>query len=124
MQERRDNGTKRPPNTKKVLLQTWTDVIDEVKVDHDEIYIGGKSMGGRMSTLIEHDPLVKGIICLGFPFHAPGKDPGDRIVHMATLETPTLIIQGERDSMGTKEQIQTYALSDAIKIGYVIVNGV
>jgi predicted alpha/beta-hydrolase family hydrolase len=82
MQERRKTGKKRPPNTKKVLLQTWTNAINDLKPKHEKIYIGGKSMGGRMATLIEDDTGINGIICLGFPFHAPGKAPGDRIDHL------------------------------------------
>lgn len=119
MVERRETGKKRPPNTKKILLQTWKNVIDDLKQSHDEIYIGGKSMGGRMATLIEHDSSVKGIICLGFPFHALGKEPGERILHLETSTIPTLIIQGERDSMGKREEIKTYRLSDSIKIEFM-----
>ncbi len=119
MAERRENGKKRPPNTKKVLLETWAQVIAEQAKGHDEIYIGGKSMGGRMATLLEEYSVVKGIICLGFPFHAPGKPPKDRIDHLKAFSVPTLILQGERDSMGSKEEIADYVLSPSIHIDYL-----
>ena len=119
MQERRQTGKKRPPNSQKVLLQTWRDVIEEVKKDHQRFYIGGKSMGGRMASLLESDEAVAGLVCLGFPFHAPGREPGTRIDHLQDLATPTLIVQGERDSMGSKEDIQQYELSSAIEIKYL-----
>lgn len=116
MQDRRKTGKKRPPNSKKILIETWEKVIQEVATRHSEIYIGGKSMGGRISTLLSDYTPVKGIICLGFPFHAPGKEPGDRITHLANFNVPTLILQGERDSMGKKEEIQGYSLSPEIQI--------
>jgi predicted alpha/beta-hydrolase family hydrolase len=114
MQERRDSGKKRPPNTKKVLIQTWKEVI-KLNTQH-EIYIGGKSMGGRIASLIADEVQASGLICLGFPFHAPGKDPNDRIEHLAHIKTPSLICQGTRDSMGNKEEVLTYELSDKIEL--------
>jgi predicted alpha/beta-hydrolase family hydrolase len=117
MQERRENGKKRPPNTKKVLLETWHQVLE--LVGEKEVFIGGKSMGGRMASLMADEAQVQGLICLGFPFHAPGKGPKDRIDHLKNLKTPTLICQGTRDSMGTKEDISGYALSKMIQFHWL-----
>lgn len=117
MNERRLNGKKRPPNTKKVLLQTWIDVMNLFK--DKNLYIGGKSMGGRMATLLEDLSMVKGIICLGFPFHAPGKEPKDRIAHLEEFKKKTLILQGTRDTMGNKEEVLEYNLSKKIKIHWL-----
>jgi predicted alpha/beta-hydrolase family hydrolase len=118
MDERRQTGKKRPPNPQKALLETWREVIALYK-DH-EIYIGGKSMGGRMASLIADVEKVKGLICLGFPFHAPGKfdptDPKGRVAHLASIKTKTLILQGERDSMGNAEGVPQYDLSKKVKI--------
>lgn len=113
MNERRSTGKKRPPNPMKVLQQTWKDVLE---ITGKDIYIGGKSMGGRVASLIADELKPKGLICLGFPFHAPGKEPKDRISHLESLKTKTLILQGERDSMGTKEEISSYNLSSKIKV--------
>lgn len=113
MQERRENGKKRPPNTQKVLIETWKEVVNFLK-NEKNIFIGGKSMGARMASLICDEIKPNGLICLGFPFHAPGKEPKDRIEHLKKLKTPTLICQGTRDSMGTKEDVQDYSLSKNI----------
>ena len=118
MQERRDTGKKRPPNTKKVLLQTWNEVVELIRKD-ENVFIGGKSMGGRMASLICDEVKPKGLICLGFPFHAPGKEPKDRIEHLKNLKTPTLICQGTRDSMGSIEDVQNYQLSKKIKFHWL-----
>ncbi|OUR99803.1 alpha/beta hydrolase [Halobacteriovorax marinus] len=114
MNERRVSGKKRPPNTKKVLLETWREVF--ALVGDKNTYIGGKSMGGRMATLIADELKPKGVICLGFPFHAPGKDPKDRIDHLKEIKTKVLILQGTRDSMGTREDVEGYTLSKKIKV--------
>lgn len=114
MDERRDTGKKRPPNTKKILLDTWREVFD--LVGDKNTYIGGKSMGGRMASLITDELKPKGLICLGFPFHAPGKDPKDRIAHLGELKTKSLIIQGTRDTMGTIDDVNSYELSSKIEL--------
>ncbi len=115
MQERRDTGKKRPPNPQKILLDCWREVYQQVNKKSSTIYIGGKSMGGRMASLIADELKPLGLIGLGFPFHAPGKDPGSRIDHLLALKTKSLIIQGTRDSMGTKEDCLSYSLSKKIK---------
>ncbi|EQC50701.1 alpha/beta hydrolase family protein [Bacteriovorax sp. DB6_IX] len=121
MAERRETGKKRPPNPQRILLETWNEVLD---LFHDhEVYIGGKSMGARMASLIADQSTVKGLICLGFPFYAPGKfdplDPKGRVAHLAKLKTKTLIFQGERDSMGDKENIPQFALSKKVKVHWL-----
>lgn len=118
MQERRESGKKRPPNTQKVLLGTWREVFALLKAEKN-IFIGGKSMGGRMASQIVDELNPKGLICLGFPFHAPGKEPKDRIEHLKKIKVPTLICQGTRDSMGTKDDITTYKLSKKIKFHWL-----
>lgn len=117
MQERRVSGKKRPPNTKEILCKTFKEAI--ALVNAKELYIGGKSMGGRIASLISDEVNPKGLICLGFPFHAPGKTPKDRINHLKQLKTPTLICQGSRDSMGNFEDVQSYELSKKIKLHWL-----
>lgn len=112
MAERRETGKKRPPNTQKLLLETWRTVIKELGAD--TLIIGGKSMGGRMASMIADEMNVRGVICMGYPFHPPGRPEKLRTEHLADLKTPTLICQGERDTFGTKEEVPTYILSNAI----------
>jgi len=115
MEDIRKTGKKRPPNTQKLMLETWRKVYAKVSSKSDNIYIGGKSMGGRMASLVADDLSPKGFIGLGFPFHAPGKPPADRIAHLKGLKTRSLILQGSRDSMGTKEDCLTYPLAKKIR---------
>lgn len=115
MAQLREGGKKRPPNPQKILLETWREVYAKVAKSSDCIFIGGKSMGGRMASLVADELKPKGFIGLGFPFHAPGKEPRDRIEHLKTMKTRSLIIQGSRDTMGTKEDCLSYPLSKKIK---------
>jgi uncharacterized protein len=115
MQERRENGKKRPPNKQDVLLDSWREVIEELG-NPEALYIGGKSMGGRMASLIADEQAVTGLVCLGYPFHPQGKPEKLRTEHLADLQTPTLIVQGTRDKLGSQEEVETYSLSSAIDV--------
>ena len=59
---------------------------------------------------------IAGLLCLGYPFHPPGKPEQLRTKHLAGLKTPALICQGTRDIFGTREEVPGYALSDKIEI--------
>jgi uncharacterized protein len=114
----RREGRRRPPDREPVLLDTWRDVVAG-QGDPGRLVIGGKSMGGRMASLVADESGVRGLLCLGFPFHAPGKPPGARIAHLARLTTPTLIVQGTRDTMGTREDVAGYKLSRTVRIAWI-----
>ena len=87
------------------------------------LFIGGKSMGGRVASLLLDELAasygVKGCLCLGYPFHPPGKPLQLRTEHLATLQTPVLILQGERDCFGRREEIDSYNLSQQIQLRWI-----
>ncbi len=117
MNERRQTGKKKPPNRAPVLLETWAAVIDHF--GPEKLFIGGKSMGGRMASMSaadyeEEGTPVKGAVCLGYPFHPPGKPEKLRTEHLISLKTPTLICQGTRDPFGTEADAAAYTLSKSI----------
>lgn len=116
MAERRATGKKKPPNRAPVLMESWHAVIDALG-PASKLIIGGKSMGGRMASLVSDAADVAGLVCLGYPFHSPGKEPGpNRLEHLEALKTPTLICQGTRDPFGTSEEVPGYKLSRKIKL--------
>jgi len=124
MAQRREDGKKRPPNRTPILLETWRTVIAHLGTDH--LVIGGKSMGGRLGSMIAHDleiegTPVQGVVCLGYPFHPPGKPEKaeGRIAHLLPLKTPTLILQGTRDTFGTIDQVPNFPLSKAIHVQWL-----
>lgn len=114
MAERRQTGVKKPPNGQQVLLDAWQAVIGEL--GPQDLVIGGKSMGGRMASLLADRAGVAGLVCLGYPFHPPGKPEKVRTGHLATLKTPTLICQGTRDALGNENDVAGYDLSSAIRL--------
>jgi predicted alpha/beta-hydrolase family hydrolase len=117
MAARRLDGRRRPPNPKAQLLACWRQVVAQVRGQtRGPLLIGGKSMGGRMASLLADELKVDGVVCLGYPFHAIGKPENPRVEHLAHLQTPTLIIQGERDPMGRRETVASYSLSVAIRL--------
>jgi predicted alpha/beta-hydrolase family hydrolase len=118
MYERRLSGKKRPPNTQKALLEAWHEILKTYRSDKP-CFIGGKSMGGRMASLMADEAQVDGLICMGYPFHPPGKPDKLRTDHLADLKTPTLILQGSRDTMGSAEEVPGYDLGQSIEISWL-----
>ena len=76
-------------------------------------------MGGRIASLIADEAGVRGLVCLGYPFHPVGKPDQLRVEHLRTIKTPTLIVQGERDTFGNREEVGRYELSSKIHIHWV-----
>ena len=77
-------------------------------------------MGGRVASMIA-DELhaageIAGLVCLGYPFHPPGKPEQLRTKHLAGLKTPALICQGTRDVFGARDEVSGYTLSDSIEL--------
>ncbi|OAI94288.1 alpha/beta family hydrolase [Pseudomonas putida] len=117
MAQRRATGGKRPPNPQAALLESWREVWREVRpLVAGPLAVGGKSMGGRMASLLADELGASALVCLGYPFYAPGKPEKPRVAHLAGLKTPTLIIQGTRDALGNREAVEGYELSPAIEL--------
>jgi predicted alpha/beta-hydrolase family hydrolase len=114
MAARRTTGKKRAPDREAVLLETWREAVRELGVK--KLAIGGKSMGGRMATMIADELKVRAVVCFGYPFHPPGQPQKLRTAHLASMQTPTLILQGERDPFGTPGEVAAYQLSEAIRV--------
>lgn len=117
MVQRSTTGRKRPPDPEAVLRETWKAVVDSLTSEH--IVIGGKSLGGRIASLVADELHVDGLICLGYPFHPTGRPEKLRVEHLETITTPTLIVQGERDPFGSREEVAAYALSGAVQLHWV-----
>lgn len=115
MRRRREEGKRGAPDREPALRAAWKEVIAELG-GGERLVIGGKSMGGRMASLVADEVGARGLVCLGYPFHPPDKPDRLRTAHLQDLRTPTLIVQGTRDPLGTREDVAGYALSPAIRI--------
>jgi predicted alpha/beta-hydrolase family hydrolase len=115
-------GRRRPPDREPILIETWLRVIAEQRAAHGPVtrlLIGGKSMGGRIASLIADEAGVDGLVCLGYPFHPPGRPERTRVAHLSGLGTSALICQGERDPFGSREEVAGYVLSPSIEIVWI-----
>lgn len=109
MKRARLEGRRFPPDRPEKLLAKWQQVIGEFQ--DGPLVLGGKSMGGRMASMLlaESPDLAKGLVCLGYPFHPPGRPEVLRVAHLERVACPALICQGERDALGNKAEIQGMA---------------
>jgi uncharacterized protein len=72
------------------------------------LFIGGKSMGGRIAThLAAADPAlsIRGLVLLGYPLHPPGRPAERRDAHLPAVGRPMLVVQGSRDTFGTPAEL-------------------
>ncbi|WP_313515289.1 alpha/beta family hydrolase [Pseudomonas sp.] len=117
MAARRQDGVRRLPNPQAQLLDSWRWTYALVRQQVTGVLaVGGKSMGGRMASMLADEIGADALVCLGYPFHAPGKQGKPRVEHLKSLQTPTLIVQGERDRMGTAPEVEGYTLASSIEV--------
>jgi uncharacterized protein len=118
MARRRIDGKGAAPDRAPVLMQTWRDIVAKLGTTGRTV-IGGKSMGGRIASMIADEVGAAGLVCLGYPFHPPGAPTGLRTAHLEKLKTPALILQGTRDSFGLPVEVAKYQLSPKIRIVWI-----
>ncbi|MBW6420197.1 alpha/beta hydrolase [Rhizobium sp. XQZ8] len=119
MAARRTSDQRKPPPKAELVKPEYLSAIADLGIK-GPLIIGGKSMGGRVASMIADEVyeqgLIAGLLCLGYPFHPPAKPEQLRTAHLKDLKTPTLICQGTRDEFGTKDEVPGYDLSDRIKL--------
>lgn len=118
MAKRREDGKRRPPDRLPKLIACFQEALAAVGPAH-EVVVGGKSMGGRIASMIADDAGAAGVLCLGYPFHPPGKPERLRTAHLEQLATPTLVLQGARDPFGARAEVPSYPLSPAIELHWL-----
>ena len=116
MRARRDTGRKGgAPDREPILRNSWKEAVEKLG-GGGRLVIGGKSMGGRIASMVADEVGARGLVCLGYPFHPPGRPEKLRTKHLETLATRALIVQGTRDAFGTEEDVAGYRLSPAIRV--------
>ena len=122
MRESRKSGVKRPPSSINCLIDEWEQIFGDLNIK--QTVIGGKSMGGRVASMLasKRGSLglpVSGVIALGYPFHPPGKKNKLRTSHLESLEAPMLICQGERDIFGGRKTVESLELPKTISFHWL-----
>jgi predicted alpha/beta-hydrolase family hydrolase len=103
---------RRIPDRAPVLEACYLAVIDvtrrEIESARRSLFIGGKSMGGRIATQVAAaNPQlpIAGLVLLGYPLHPPGRPEQRRDKHLPSIERPMLFVQGSRDAFGTPAEL-------------------
>ena len=117
MAARRTSGKKSGPDREPKLRESWHAAIKAFA--GKRIIIGGKSMGGRIASLLADEADAAGLVCLGYPFHPIGKPEKLRTAHLERIRVPTLIVQGTRDPFGKPAEVDTYDLAQQIRLHWL-----
>ncbi len=121
----REKGSRQGPDRLPVLQEAFREQVRVERASWPQrpLFIGGKSLGGRVASLLIDElaasPGVQGCLCFGYPFHPPGKPLTLRTEHLAALQSPTLILQGERDTLGKRQEVESYALSAQVQLQWI-----
>ncbi|MFN8053095.1 MAG: alpha/beta family hydrolase [Acidimicrobiales bacterium] len=127
----RDKPGKRPPDRAPVLLASLREQLEafceRLGTDTSRIVLGGRSMGGRMCTMLAAggDGLdrvpVAGLIPISYPLHPPGKPEKLRVEHLPRITVPCLFISGERDPFGSPDELRaaTAAIAGPVQHHFV-----
>jgi len=114
-------GKRYPPDRMPKLLDCYKNVINDLEAINNKgkrlpIFIGGKSMGSRVAATLAGDDdiskLIQGVFCLGYPFHPPKKIEKLRLEPLQNTHKPILVVQGERDTLGSQSEVIDYQTSD------------
>ncbi|KPH60175.1 alpha/beta hydrolase [Pseudoalteromonas porphyrae] len=112
MQIAKQTNKRRPPDRAPKLLDYYAHILTLAQPNLP-LFIGGKSMGGRMASMLacqSKEPIL-GVVAFGYPFHPPGKPEKLRIDHFGDIACPFIVLQGERDTFGTREELATLELA-------------
>jgi len=118
MDKRIEFGKRYPPDRMPKLIECYQSAINELVAEQKNtlpLFIGGKSMGSRVAaTLAENSEIskyIQGVFCLGYPFHPAKKPEKLRLEPLQLTKSPVLIVQGERDTLGSKDEVSNYEIS-------------
>ncbi|MBL4900798.1 MAG: hypothetical protein JKX76_14395 [Colwellia sp.] len=113
-------GKRYPPDRMPKLIACYKQVINNLAViDSNQavlpLFIGGKSMGSRVAATIAADDdiamLIQGVFCIGYPFHPTKKPEKLRLEPLQNTQKSVLILQGDRDTLGSQAEIAQYEVS-------------
>lgn len=117
----RKEGRRRPPPRIETLvaeLAEWHQVLLALD-DETPLWLGGKSMGARVASLLATQAGVTGLVLCGYPFHPPGKPTRLRLDHWPQIVCPVLLFQGTRDPFGRRDEVEGYDLPAQVECHFL-----
>lgn len=121
MQRRQKEGRRFLPDKMPILVEAFEQQIASLQTSLP-LFIGGKSMGGRVAATIASTTkaanTIKGVLCFGYPFHPQKKPEKLRLAPLQQTLRPICIMQGERDALGSQTEIVDYEISRYCELNY------
>lgn len=120
MQRMREEKRRRPPPKIGILIDEmslWCDIVSHEKLPAP--WLGGKSLGGRVASLLAARDGAPGLALCGYPFHPPGKPDKTRLAHWPNIACPILVMQGTRDPFGKRCEVEEYDLPACAKVHFL-----
>lgn len=120
MQKMRKENRRRPPPKPDRLVDEmarWYDILTHSALP--ALWLGGKSLGGRVASMLAARDGAAGLALCGYPFHPPGKPEKTRLAHWPQITCPTLVLQGTRDPFGTREEVVGYDLPANVQVAFL-----
>jgi hypothetical protein len=136
---------RRTPDRAPLLEATWLGVMTHAAQsgwgDERHLIIGGKSMGGRIASMVAADApapaagaperpgentariRAAGLVLLGYPLHPPGQPDRPRVEHLPRLAAPTLVVQGTRDAFGTVDEVRAAFRTVPAPVDWQVIDG-
>jgi predicted alpha/beta-hydrolase family hydrolase len=102
-------GPDRPPVLEAAVRAAIEELTKRTKLSPDRFVLGGRSMGGRICSVVAAESGAFGLALLGYPLHPPGKPDQLRVDHFSKLTMPVLFASGTRDAFGTAEELKKHA---------------
>jgi predicted alpha/beta-hydrolase family hydrolase len=84
-------------------------LVERTGIAPDRLLLGGRSMGGRICSMVVAEGLpARGLVLIAYPLHPPGRPDKLRIEHLPQLEVPCLFVSGTRDPFGTPDELEAH----------------
>jgi predicted alpha/beta-hydrolase family hydrolase len=100
------------------------DLVDRTGIDPGGLLLGGRSMGGRICSMVVAEGLpAAGLVLVSYPLHPPGKPENLRVEHFGRLEVPCLFVSGTRDPFGSPEELEAHTAAIPGPVTHVWVEG-
>lgn len=113
---------RRAPDRPPVLLDAVRAGAARLAVD--DLYLGGRSMGGRICSMAVADGLeAKGLVLVSYPLHPPGKPGKLRTDHFGRLEVPCLFVSGTKDTFGRPDELEAATAAIPGEVTHVWIDG-
>jgi predicted alpha/beta-hydrolase family hydrolase len=121
---------RRAPDRAPKLMQAIRDDLASVRRRRGPLVMGGRSMGGRIASMVAADvdgagPVARlaGLVLICYPLHPPGKPDRLRVEHLVDLDVPCLFISGTRDPFGSPEELTDWTATIPAPVEHVWIEG-